>query len=552
MEIGEDKMNADATTTGVDFNFLDNATALFKQQLGERVVKTRAGNVVSTIPPLPKFTTTVKIDVVLNGRLDLSILKKEGYDNIKEIYLKDADSKKGTGKGLIEIVNIPETVEILKCTGNRLKSFSFLGGSSRKIKELDFQQNELTDIDFSSMPNLKKINIANNHIQELKDIPAGIKYINCSYNGIRFLDLEGVSELTHLYANNNHIVSILNISPTLKSSLKHVSYYSNPIKDIDALNSIPDLAIYDEEGAVKKGGPTEPVIENDVIEESDEPLPLPSDTTDDSINYKDAINQYFKLKKTYETDMKRKITQIKNRSKDNKRKQRLLLASFKPKCVVCKRPVGSIFKKENNYYTAICGDVGRNPCRLNIRIFNGVSYNFFDDMHYFKEYTENGMEEIIKQKMDVLFNYISEKRATIAFESAFKKYTDYNSGFSILFDRYKEIYENPSKKELIRLKTDRVYEILGEIDERMNEYQKTPTNKELLKDAMELQQRELVPAIIELREAKYQEMTVVCEEEGTGAVGKDDLPKCTLLQHEYKIDNFIYVVDEPKVIRFDT
>jgi len=541
-DIGEQTIDTDLSSV------MNTANAVFKEQLGEKTMKTRKGKIVSVTPPTPKFTTSIKINVVLNGRLDLSILKNEGYDRVKEIHFKDAGTPP-TG-GLTEIVNIPETIEIIKCQGNRLKSISPL---SSKIKELDLERNEMTDIDFTRIPNLKKINISNNQFQELKNLPAGLKYINCSYNEIRYLDLEGTTELTDLHINNNKIVSILNIP----ASLKHVSYYNNPLKEIGVFDTIPNLAIYDDRGVVNKV--RKPVIEgvdeevkDDVLEDEMSKYDNPDTVAIDSVNYKEAITQYFKMKRDYESGLKSKISKIKNRTKEDKKKRRFLLSSVKGNCIVCKRNVGTIFKKKNNNYIAICGDVGRNPCRLNIRIFNGVSYNFFDDMHYFKEYTEKGMEEIIKQKMDVLFNYLSDKKATVLFERALKKYTDYNDGFAILYDEYKKVYENPAKIELLRLKNERIYSILEEIDERLEEYRKTPTNNDLIREAVEIQQKELIPAIVALRNVKYETMSVVCDlVEKEGGEGVTVAPKCSLIQSEYNIDNFIYLVEEPKVIRFD-
>jgi hypothetical protein len=326
------------------------------------------------------------------------------------------------------------------------------------------------------------------------------------------------------------------------------------LKEIEELNSIPNLAIYNEKGRDLNVNKFNNSLKQTNNENDNEDYFDTDDiaSSEQLLNYKDAIIQYFKMKKEYEKGIKSKIAKIKNKTKDNKRKQRLMLASLKGNCIICKRNVGTIFKKINNNYLAICGDVGKNPCRLNIKIYNGISYNFFDDMHYFKEYTEKSMEEIIKQKMDVLFNYISDKKASEMFNSELKKYTDFNSGYSILLDKYKEIYENPAKKELIRLKKERIYAILEEIDERLKEYKKNPLNRDLLKDAMEIQQRDLIQEIEALRKIKYEQMSVICDSvEKESAEGLTIAPKCVLLQAEYKIDTFIYSIEEPKVIRFD-
>lgn len=536
------------------------ATEIFKQQLGEKVVKNPKGETVNIFPPIPKFTKSIRIDVVLNGVLDLSILKEEGYDRVTELIFKSAniDPKIQSTQGLTQILNIPPTIEKIVCKGHQLNLIDPLG---ENIKELDLEDNQLDELEFTKFPNLVKLNISHNNFQELSELPSKLKYLNCSFNEIRFLDLEGLYDLTHLYINDNKLVSLLNIPD---KSLKQVAYYNNPLKEIHLLENIPNLAIVEQNGLIK---PKKAQAETDAIESPPgtsyvEPIrreDIPegegagAEEEDMELTYKEAIYKYFKLKKNYETGLKEKIAAIKQQTKDNQRKRRILLASLKGNCIICKRNVGSIFTKEDNYYRALCGDVGKNPCRLNIKIFNGVYYNFFDDMHYFKEYTEKSVQEIIKQKMDVLFNYENEVGISKRFEETLKKYTDYNDGFMVLYSTYKEIYENPAKKELIRLKNERINELMSEINETMEEYRKTPTNNQLLREAVERQQTDLVNEMVGLRRLKYEEMYVMCDlVEKEGKTGGTLPPICTLVQNEHRVDKFVNMLEEPKVIRFQT
>jgi hypothetical protein len=557
---GEEQENGEGDETEDEERNIVTATEIFKQQLGEKLVKNPKGETVNVFPPIPKFTKSIRIDVVLNGVLDLSILKEEGYNRVTELIFKSAniDPKIQSTQGLTQILNIPPTIEKIVCKGHQLNLIDPLG---ENIKELDLEDNQLDELEFTKFPNLVKLNISHNNFQELSELPSKLKYLNCSFNEIRFLDLEGLYDLTHLYINDNKLVSLLNIPD---KSLKQVAYYNNPLKEIHLLENIPNLAIVEQNGLIK---PKKAQAETDAIEPPPgtsyvEPIrreDIPegegagAEEEDMELTYKEAIYKYFKLKKNYETGLKEKIAAIKQQTKDNQRKRRILLASLKGNCIICKRNVGSIFTKEDNYYRALCGDVGKNPCRLNIKIFNGVYYNFFDDMHYFKEYTEKSVQEIIKQKMDVLFNYENEVGISKRFEETLKKYTDYNDGFMVLYNTYKEIYENPAKKELIRLKNERINELMSEINETMEEYRKTPTNNQLLREAVERQQTDLVNEVVGLRRLKYEEMYVMCDlVEKEGKTGGTLPPICTLVQNEHRVDKFVNMLEEPKVIRFQT
>ena len=482
--------------------------------------------IATTEAPLIHIKDNNKGSLLIKGPLDLNILKEEGFYKVKKIYLD--------GGGITSIENIPNTVESFVCINNELKSISSLPYG---IKELNLENNKLNEIDLTQTPNLVILNISHNEIQEIDNLPSTLKELYCSFNQLQRLDLYGLKYLNKLYINNNNLITVINI-PT---SLKVIKYYNNPLKEIQQLDTINDLVIYDYNGIVNNNNNNNNnnVSNNSAV--SDEQYSI-----DDYKNipetppseYKEAIYNYFKLKKEYETELKKSRLNI--IKKNNNKKKKHLLDSIKGKCVVCKRNVGTIFKKKNNNYIAVCGDV-KNPCRLNIKIFNGTTYYFFDDMHYFKEHVEKNIQNIIKQKMDVLFGYVSEQYSSDIFDKTIEIYNNSNANYMYLFEIYKDVYDNPNKKELFRLKMEKIYDIMYRIDEKMIEYKKKPTNKELLSEAIETHINELKPEIIELRKIKYEIMNVICNEDG-----------CKLIQNEHNIDKFIYILEDPKIIRYIT
>lgn len=473
--------------------------------------------------PLINIKDYNKGPVLIKGSLDLNILKEEGFYFVKKIYLD--------GGGITSIENIPNTVESLVCINNELKSISSLPVG---IKELNLENNKLKDIDLTQTSNLVVLNISHNEIQELDHLPSTLKELNCSFNQLRRLDLYGLKHLNKLYINNNNLITVINIP----ISLKIIKYYNNPLKEIQQLDTINDLVIYDYNGNIVNNNNIYNVSNNMAV--SDEQYSIDDKNIPETTptEYKEAIYNYFKLKKEYEAELKKSRLNIIKKN-DNKKKK-YLLESLKGKCVVCKRNVGTIFKKNNNNYIALCGDV-KNPCRLNIKIFNGTVYNFFDDMHYFKEHVEKNIQNIIKQKMDVLFGYVSEQYSSDIYDKTLEIYNNDNANYMYLFEIYKDIYDNPNKKELFRLKMEKIYEIMYRIDEKMIEYKKNHTNKELLSEAIDIHINELKPEIIELRKIKYEIMNVVCNED-----------VCKLVQNEHNIDKFINILEDPKIIRYIT
>ena len=61
----------------------------------------------------------------------------------------------------------------------------------------------------------------------------------------------------------------------------------------------------------------------------------------------------------------------------------------------------------------------------------------------------------IKQKMDVLFGYVSEQYSSDIFDKTIEIYNNSNANYMYLFEIYKDVYDNPNKKELFRLKMEK-------------------------------------------------------------------------------------------------
>jgi ribosomal protein S14 len=59
---------------------------------------------------------------------------------------------------------------------------------------------------------------------------------------------------------------------------------------------------------------------------------------------KEALNEYFKLKLKYETQIKENKKKIINNQALSNREKRSEYLKLKPKCINCKRPSGTIFK----------------------------------------------------------------------------------------------------------------------------------------------------------------------------------------------------------------
>ena len=226
-------------------------------------------------------------------------------------------------------------------------------------------------------------------------------------------------------------------------------------------------------------------------------------------------------------------------STTNKKKGKLKAASIKPLCINCSRNVGTIFNKQNDAYTAICGDT-QSPCNLNIKIYNGY-YNDLETLLYgMKDEFDDSKNAIIIQKIKTIFNYLSDSQSANLFKKELSNYNDISSLYKIVLDVYDQIYNNMHKKELIIRKNEEIYELLENIKIVLNEYT-TTNNIELLKTAVQMQHDDLIPKIEFLRRLKYEIMEMNSDKNGM----------IHLIQNPVPLSKIVYSYDEPSnIVKF--
>ena len=151
------------------------------------------------------------------------------------------------------------------------------------------------------------------------------------------------------------------------------------------------------------------------------------------LTYKESVDNYYKLKSKYEEQINKIKQNLHNNPKLSIRDKKKLFNEFKPKCISCQRPVGTIFSinyNENEDFRSLlsfCGD-RVNPCKLNINL---KLDNVETIENYIKE-LDNSIQEdkniIIKKKNELLFGYITTENAVNTFED-FK--TDLNDSYEL-------------------------------------------------------------------------------------------------------------------------
>ena len=447
-------------------------------------------DILDTLPP--STTHKLNISIPLSGEVDFSVLDSMGFNHIKSIHLAE-------GK-ITQIKHIPNSVTIFHCPKNILIKLDL----PKQIKDLNVSYNHINKFEFTGIHDLVKLNCSHNELTELDELPDSIREIECEYNNITRFDLDGLNSLKVLHCSHNKLMIIQNLPPQLED----LQMDNNPMAEIEHL---------------ARGESKTAKVEAE---------------TETKVDYIEGLNEYFRLKSKYEN----KVNEMKKtafKSSTNKKVGKRKASSVKPPCVNCKRPVGSIFSKHDEKYVAMCGDKD-SPCNFNIQIMNGYFFNAEALLTTSKESVDDAKTSIIIQKLDTLFNYMSEARSTVLFKKELENYTEASELYKVQYDIYDQLHNNMHKKELIERKNSEIYELLENIQIMLNEYVKTQ-NEEILKTLVQMQKDELVPKIEFLRRLKYEIMEM----------HEDKHEVLHLVQNAIPLSKIDYTYSEPRrVIKF--
>ena len=261
----------------------------------------------------------------------------------------------------------------------------------------------------------------------------------------------------------------------------------------------------------------------------------------------DAVNTFYKLKQEYDknlTRMKQKI--IHNSALSNKEKrQRFLL--LKPKCVNCKKPVGTIFSTKDRKLIAMCGantsGSTTKPCKLNISIDKGSIISLEKAVEVVKELRTNEQDEIIKNKLNLLFNFISEDTALSTFEKQKESLEITESTISDYLKQLVTITELADKKEQINVSDLQIFEVIKSMKELLMKAEKeadTGKSYQFIHDCTEIYVNQLIPLLNVNNDLKYKYRQVVYNE-------ADDTYH--LVEKPYINAQLEIVVDEPPLVQ---
>lgn len=366
---------------------------------------------------LDKKKKTIKeltIPTPLYGHLNLSILAEKGFLNIESLRFVEGY--------IISLTNIPVTITKLIVSNQLLDKIEL----PDDLEYLEIENNLFVgEFSLKSQHRLKYINVSFNQIKSfgkngLDILPESLEELYCHHNLLQNLYLGTCPKLRVLYCDYNPKLKVYDIPDT--------------VVDI----RLPEKAVQlEEDKKVEKEKAKEKNSEENV--------------------YMENLEKYFFIKQKYENEL--------HSLQKKQRKQKKTLSL--PKCYGCKRKVGMVFSGKNQKYTAYCGDTTTKPCDWKMILHRGDNYGFRDTMEEMRKTLEETKENIIRQKMDTLFDYITEEKSVDLFKKQLSLFKINSEMVNNYQKRYEDMYFNSVKKEIIQQKKRKIQEKILEIQEKI-------------------------------------------------------------------------------------
>ena len=272
-----------------------------------------------------------------------------------------------------------------------------------------------------------------------------------------------------------------------------------------------------------------------------------SNKIDEADKINDAINEYYKLKMKYETDLSKHKKKLINNTHLSLKEKRREFAQIKPKCINCKRPGGTIFSTtfdktaKSRELKAICG-IRAQPCNLNISILVGNFELFPLTLSDLSQTIQDEKMEIINNKNRNIFGYISAQQTVTLFEQLKVSVSDTTSLYVSYLEEYLDLIENKQQKNDLKRDQEFFYSFLAEIHNAINIFHSSG-NTQYMRDAVDIYVNKLLPLLDKIMKLKYNENKVWYNETDN---------TYHLIQNKYTFKDIEFNVGQEKVVSFIT
>ena len=256
-------------------------------------------------------------------------------------------------------------------------------------------------------------------------------------------------------------------------------------------------------------------------------------------DYVDALNEFYAYKHQYDKKFEEDKNTVKNSDALTLSQKRAKIMRIKRnrKCVACGQSGGTHFTNEDGVLRAACGNRSQ-PCSLRIEIVKGKFMSLEELADASLRTADVLKDQIIKTKLDLLFNYVTEEEALRQFEkdrAALDQALGLYGGFR---QKYLDVVRNEGRREEADALTAGFYAAVQAFKDAV---QKSPIDDaSFVRDAVALYVDTIEPLSQKLMETKY----VYSAVERDPSLGDDAL---RLVQKPYTLEQLEFEVDVPSI-----
>lgn len=223
----------------------------------------------------------------------------------------------------------------------------------------------------------------------------------------------------------------------------------------------------------------------------------------------ERIDEYYSLKNKYDMYVKKIQSRIFKNKELSKIEKSAKIKELTYKCINCNREGGTIFKRDKTMLIAKCGNQS-NPCKLNMRVYRGESYNVQDLYENTRKELHEIENAIIETKLSATYNFIDEEKAINIFEDIQNAYREINNLTEKYKNRYENIIHNRENINILKEKRNNLFSYMNEIQNLYKEYTNT-NKKEFLYEIINMYKDTIQPLMTEIRDKTYKHVELVCD-----------------------------------------
>ena len=224
-------------------------------------------------------------------------------------------------------------------------------------------------------------------------------------------------------------------------------------------------------------------------------------TQSSQIQFKTAIDKYYKLKHNYKISIQKAVKKIRDNNLLTVTEKQDKFRELKGKCVICGKSGGTIFKQENDILIAQCGHTD-SPCKLNIKLQRAKYEDISTEILNQNIIINDKKTEIILTKLNFLFGFSNETKTIELFNRFKSGLVEEVKNYQKINRKYFDIVENLSNKEEIKKLNFALFSLIQNMKDLIKNFDETGDNQ-FLKDAGELYVNHIVKTVQELQLLKY-------------------------------------------------